>query len=60
MKSMEEAIDWALKALNPHGEGGETYIEVRQFFELEDFGESQAINDARKLGKRLTAQQGKK
>ena len=43
VKSKQEAIDWALKAPNPHGDGAETAIEIRQFFEMEDFGESKAF-----------------
>jgi len=49
VKSKEEAIAWALKAPNPHGEGAETNIEVRQVFELEDFMPSDAIERAREL-----------
>src|SRR5512138_3670288 len=37
VKSKQEAMDWAMRAPNPHGEGGEGEIEIRQFFELEDF-----------------------
>ena len=60
VKSKQEAIDWALKAPNPHGEGQETHIELRQFFELEDFDQNKAVEDARKLGEKLTAQKQKK
>ena len=35
--SYGEALDWALRSPNPGGEGGEAQIEVRQFFEPEDF-----------------------
>jgi hypothetical protein len=56
VKSRQEAIDWALKAPNPHGDGKETYIEVRQFFELEDFVPSEALDRARELGEKLAAQ----
>ncbi len=59
VKSLQEAIDWAKKSPNPHGDGAETAIEIRQFFELEDFGENQAVDDARKLGKKLAAQKKK-
>jgi hypothetical protein len=51
--SRREAIDWALRAPNPHGEGAESEIEIRQLFELDDFGESEAIDRARELEKRL-------
>jgi hypothetical protein len=60
VKSLQEAIDWAKKSPNPHGDGAETAIEIRQFFEMEDFGESQAVEDARKLEKKLAAQKQKK
>jgi hypothetical protein len=60
VKSLQDAIDWAKKSPNPHGDGAETAIEIRQFFEMEDFGESPAVDDARKLEKKLTAQKQKK
>lgn len=53
VKSKQEAVDWALRAPNPAGEGGEAEIEIRQFFELEDFGESESVVRARELGKKL-------
>ncbi|HEX9274656.1 MAG TPA: YciI family protein [Candidatus Binatia bacterium] len=56
VKSKQEAVDWALKAPNPHGEGKETHIEIRQFFELEDFGKSEAVDRHRELQAKLEAQ----
>jgi hypothetical protein len=53
VKSREEALAWARRVPNPHGEGGEGEIELRQLFELEDFGESAAVDQARKLEKEL-------
>ena len=53
VKSREEAIEWAKRAPNPQGEGQEGEIEIRQFFELEDFGRSEAVDRARELGKKL-------
>ena len=53
-KSKEEAIEWAKRVPAPHGEGAEGEIEIRQLFELEDFGPSEAIEHARKLEKELT------
>jgi hypothetical protein len=38
-KSLEEAVEWARRAPNPHF-GGDTNIEVRQVFSTEDFGEA--------------------
>jgi hypothetical protein len=56
VKSRDEAIQWALRAPCPHGEGLEGEIEIRQVFELEDFGSSEAVNRARELEKELTNQ----
>jgi hypothetical protein len=55
VKSREEAIEWAKRVpfepdLQP---GGEAEIEIRQFFEMADFGESEAVDQARELGKEL-------
>lgn len=52
VKSREEAIEWAKRAPNPHEQDGE--IEIRQFFELEDFGPSKEVDRARELGKELS------
>jgi len=42
VKSREEAIAWAMRVPNPHPEGGETNIEIRQLFlyEPEDFAQA--------------------
>jgi PhnB protein len=53
VKSREEAIDWAMRAPCPSGKGGDAEIEVRQFFELEDFGETAAVEKAKELAKEL-------
>jgi len=53
VKSKEEAIEWAKRVPNPHGEDQEGEIEIRQFFELEDFAPSAAIDQHRELGKEL-------
>jgi len=52
VKSREEAIEWARRAPSPHP-GQECEIEIRPFFELEDFAPSEAIDRARELGKQL-------
>jgi len=52
VKSREAAIEWAMRVPAPH-EGGEGEIEIRQFFELDDFGPSEAADRARELGKEL-------
>ncbi|MEO8421901.1 MAG: YciI family protein [Hyphomicrobium sp.] len=49
VKSKAEAIEWMKRCPNPHHEDG--YIEIRQVFELEDFGEGEAIEQHRKLEK---------
>jgi hypothetical protein len=53
VKSKQEAIEWAMRCPNPHGEGAETEIEIRQLFELEDFGTSEAVEHHRELAKEL-------
>jgi hypothetical protein len=50
VRSREEAMEWARRFPNPGGEGTEAEIEVRQLFDLEDFGPSEAIERFRKLG----------
>ncbi|HEX5432297.1 MAG TPA: YciI family protein [Bryobacteraceae bacterium] len=54
VKSREEAIEWAKRVPAPHGDGQEAEIEIRQFFELDDFAPSEAIDRARDLEKKLT------
>jgi len=49
VKSREEAIEWARRFPNPAGDGREGEIEVRQLFELEDFGPSEAVDRFREL-----------
>jgi hypothetical protein len=58
VKSREEAIEWAKRAPNPAGEGAEGEIEIRQFFEVEDFAPSEAIDRAKELGKELQKKKG--
>jgi hypothetical protein len=53
VNSLEEAIDWAKRAPDPHGEGQEGEIEIRQLFELDDFLPSEAIDRAKELEKEL-------
>jgi hypothetical protein len=52
VKSREEALEWAKRIPSPHP-GQECEVEVRQFFELEDFGQSEAVDRARELEKEL-------
>ena len=50
VKSKEEALEWSRRFPNPTIDGGDCEIEVRQLFELEDFGESEAIDRFREMG----------
>jgi hypothetical protein len=50
-KSLAEAVEWIRRCPNPHHEDSE--IEIRQLFELEDFGESPAVERHRKLGEEI-------
>jgi len=48
-KSREEAIEWSKRFPNPAGEGAEAEIEVRQLYELDDLGPSDAIERYREI-----------
>ena len=54
VKNKAEAIEWMKRCPNPYNEDGE--IELRQFFELEDFGESPAVEHHKAVGERIAAQ----
>jgi hypothetical protein len=49
VKSKAEAIEWTKRFPNPAGEGKEAEIEVRQLFELEDFGASETVERFREM-----------
>ncbi len=49
-KSRAEALEWTKRFPNPAGEGTDAEIEVRQLFELEDFGPSEAVERFREMG----------
>jgi hypothetical protein len=51
VKSKAEAIEWIKRCPNPHHVDSE--IEIRQLFELEDFGEGEAIEHHKRLEKEL-------
>jgi hypothetical protein len=53
-KSLDEAIEVMKRVPNPHDEAG--HIEIRQFFEMEDFGESPAVEQHKKVGEELAKQ----
>lgn len=49
-KTREEAIEWAKRFPAPMGDDVEGEIEIRQLYELEDFGPIQAVDRFRELG----------
>ena len=51
VKSKEEAIEWVKRCPNPMD--GESEIEIRQLFELDDFGDSEAVRHHREIGREL-------
>jgi hypothetical protein len=55
VKSKAEAIEWVKRVPNPMP-GTEPEIEIRQVFELEDFGESDAVKHHARLRERLERQ----
>jgi hypothetical protein len=57
VKTREEAIEWAMRAPAPHGEGAEAEIELRRLFELDDFAPSPASDEARRLENELAKKQ---
>jgi hypothetical protein len=50
VKSREEAIAWTKRFPNPSIDGGEAVVEVRPFFELEDFEDGPGVRKAREIG----------
>jgi hypothetical protein len=50
VKSREEAMEWANRFPAPFGEDSECAIEVRQLYELEDLGPSEAVERFRDMG----------
>jgi len=50
VNTREEAIEWTTRFPNPAVDGGEGEIEVRQYFNLDDFGPSESIDRFRELG----------
>lgn len=53
-KSREEAIEW-VKRWPPLDGDGEVELEIRQLYELEDFGPSEAIDRMRELGEQIAS-----
>lgn len=50
VKSRDEVMEWTRRFPNPAIDGGVAEIEVRQIFELEDFGPGEAVERFRALG----------
>ena len=50
VKTREEAMEWTRRFPNPAVDGKKGEIEVRQLFELEDFGPSEAVDRFREMG----------
>ena len=50
VKSRQEAIELTRHFPNPTLDGGDLEIEVRQLFEMEDFGPSEAVERFREIG----------
>jgi len=55
VKSPEEAREWAKRAPSPHP-GEECEIELRRFFEIEDFPPSEGLNKHIELSKEMQKQ----
>lgn len=53
VKSKEEAIEWAKRV--PMSAAGPAEIELRQFFDIEDFGAGPGTDRARELGEKLAS-----
>ena len=49
VKSREEAVEWSRRFPNPTIDGSDCEIEVRQVFDLDDFGESAALDRFREI-----------
>ena len=49
VKSKEEAMEWARRFPNPALDDKEGEIEIRQLFELDDFGPSEAVERFRRM-----------
>ena len=50
VKTRAEAVEWSRRFPNPTLDGSDCEIEVRQMFELEDFGESETLDRFREVG----------
>jgi hypothetical protein len=50
VKTREEALEWSRRYPNPAGRGQPAEIEVRQLYEMEDFGPSPAVGQMHEIG----------
>ena len=50
-KSLAECVEWIKRCPNPHE--GDSEIEIRQLFEMEDFGDSPAVDHHKRLGEQI-------
>jgi hypothetical protein len=50
VKSREEALEWAKRFPAPFGDHADAEIEIRQLYEIEDFGPSEGADRFRELG----------
>lgn len=57
VRSRQEALEWTRRFPAPHGTNVDAEIEVRQLYELEDFGDIKAIAQFRAIGVGSPAQQ---
>jgi len=60
VKSREEAIEWAMRAPAPHGEGKDAEIEIRPVFELADFAPSETVERERQMAKELAERKSRR
>lgn len=49
VRSREEALEWSRRFPNPVGAGREAVVEVRQLYELDEFGPSESLDRFREL-----------
>ncbi|MDO8252732.1 MAG: YciI family protein [Rhodoferax sp.] len=56
VRTRAEALEWTRRYPNPRIDGKPAEIEVRQLFELEDFGPSEAVERFRDIGVGASAQ----
>lgn len=49
VESREEALEWTRRFPNPSLDDGDCEVEVRQVFELDDFGASESVDRFREL-----------